>query len=70
MSTNLLPLGALIFSVFCCYKFGWGWDKFLAEANAGSGMKVRNWMKPIFRYFVPIVIAFLYIYGMLHFNWK
>ena len=70
VSNNALPLGSLIFALFCCNKFGWGWDKFLAEANAGSGMKVRNWMKPIFRYFVPIVIAFLYIYGMLHFNWK
>ncbi len=65
VSNNALPLGSLIFALFCCNKFGWGWDKFLEEANAGVGMKVRNWMKPIFRYFVPVVIAFLYIYGML-----
>jgi NSS family neurotransmitter:Na+ symporter len=65
VSNNALPLGSLIFALFCCNKFGWGWDKFLAEANAGTGAKVRNWMKPIFRYFVPVVIAFLYIYGML-----
>lgn len=65
VSNNALPLGSLIFALFCCNKFGWGWDKFLAEANAGTGAKVRNWMKPVFRYFVPVVIAFLYIYGML-----
>ena len=70
VSTNLLPLGALIFSVFCCYKIGWGWDKFVAEANAGKGLKVRNWMKPIFKYFVPICVAALYIYGLFTFGWK
>ena len=70
VSTNLLPLGALIFSVFCCYKFGWGWDKFVAEANAGKGLKVQNWMKPVFKYFVPICVAALYIYGLVTFGWK
>ncbi len=70
VSTNLLPLGALIFSVFCCYKIGWGWDAFIAEANAGKGMKVQNWMKPIFKYVVPICVLGLYIYGLVHFGWK
>ena len=70
VSTNLLPLGALIFALFCCNKFGWGWDKFVAEANAGKGMKVRQWMKPIFQYVVPVVVAFLYIYGLATFAWK
>ena len=70
VSTNLLPLGALIFSVFCCYKIGWGWDKFVEEANAGKGLKVQNWMKPIFKYFVPICVAALYIYGLATFGWK
>ena len=70
VSTNLLPLGAFIFSVFCCWKFGWGWDKFVAEANAGKGLKVQNWMKPVFKYFVPICVAALYIYGLVTFGWK
>ena len=70
VSTNLLPVGALIFSVFCCYKIGWGWDNFIAEANAGRGLKVRNWMKPIFQYFVPICVAALYVYGLFTFKWK
>ena len=70
VSTNLLPLGALIFSVFCCNKIGWGWDNFVAEANAGKGMKVQNWMKPIFQWFAPICILALYIYGMCIFGWK
>ena len=70
VSTNLLPLGALVFSLFCCYKLGWGWDNFLAEANAGKGMKVRPWMKPLFRFFVPAVIIFIYVYGIVTFPWK
>ena len=70
VSTNLLPLGALVFALFCCNKFGWGWDNFVAEANAGKGMKVKQWMKPIFRYVVPVVVAFLYVYGLVTFKWK
>ena len=70
VSTNLLPIGALIFSIFCCYNIGWGWDKFVEEANAGKGLKVQEWMKPIFKYFVPICVLALYIYGMATFGWK
>ena len=81
VSTNCLPLGALIFSIFCCYKIGWGWDNFIAEANAGmlnavglqnpgEGLKVKSWMKPIFKYFVPIIVLALYIYGLVTFGWK
>ena len=70
VSTNLLPLGALIFALFCCNKFGWGWDNFVAEANAGKGWKVKQWMKPIFQFVVPIVVLFLYGYGLFTFAWK
>ena len=70
VSTNLLPLGAFIFSVFCCWKIGWGWEGFIAEANAGKGLKVRNWMKPVFKYFVPACVLALYVYGLVTFNWK
>lgn len=70
VSTNLLPLGSLIVALFCCNKFGWGWDNFVAEANSGKGLKVKNWMKPIFRYVVPVVIIGIYIYGIVTFNWR
>ena len=70
VSNNLLPLGALLFSVFCCWKIGWGWDSFVAEANTGKGLKVKNWMKPIFKYFVPLCVLGLYIYGLVTFKWK
>lgn len=70
VSTNLLPIGVIVFSFFCCYKIGWGWDAFVKEANEGRGPKVKNWMKPIFKYVLPICILGLYIYGLATFNWK
>lgn len=70
VSYNILPLGSILCAVFCCYKFGWGWDNFVAEANAGSGLKVQKWMKPLFKYIVPVVIIFIYTYGMITFAWK
>ena len=70
VSTNILPLGSLIFALFCCNKFGWGWDNFVEEANSGKGLKVKSWMKPVFQYVVPVVIIGLYIYGMVTFSWK
>lgn len=70
VSTNILPLGSLVLSLFCCNGFGWGWDAFVQEANTGIGLKVKDWMKPIFRYVVPISIGFIYLYGILTFQWR
>ena len=70
VSTNLLPLGSLVYAVFCCYKFGWGWDKFVAEANEGKGIKVKDWMRPIFAFLVPAAILLIYGYGLVTFKWK
>ena len=71
VSTNLLPLGALIMTLFCVSdKFGWGWEKFKAEANAGKGLKIQDWMKPIFKFVVPVVIIALYIIGLVNFPWR
>ena len=70
VSTNILPLGSLVLSLFCCNGFGWGWDAFVQEANTGIGLKVKGWMKPIFRYVVPISIGFIYLYGILTFQWR
>ena len=68
VSSNLLPIGSFIFAMFCCSKkFGWGWDNFLAEANAGKGLKVKNGMKVLYKYIVPAIVVFLYIYGLIDF---
>jgi len=71
VSNNLLPLGALVIALFCTSKrFGWGWENFMAEANQGKGLKIQNWMKPIFGILVPVVIIAIYIIGMMNFSWK
>ncbi len=69
VSNNLLPLGALIFAVFSCSgRFGLGWEKLVQEANEGEGLKVKNWMKPVFAYFVPLCIIAIYIIGLATFK--
>lgn len=71
VSYNLLPLGALVFTVFCCNRrYGWGWNRMLQEANTGKGLQVKNWMKPIFCYVVPVAIVIIYVMGLVTFKWK
>ena len=71
VSTNLLPLGALIMTLFCVSdRFGWGWENFKNEASAGNGIKVQNWMKPVFKYLVPIIVIGLYVIGLMNFQWR
>ena len=71
VSYNLLPLGSLLFAVFCCNKrYGGGWEKMLAEANTGKGPKVQQWMKPVFTYVVPVAIIVIYVMGLISFPWK
>ncbi len=70
VSVNILPLGSLLLSVFCCSASGWGWEAFLQEANAGRGLRVSRAMKPVFRFAVPAVILFVYIYGLAVFKWR
>ena len=70
VSTNILPLGSLCFALFCTTRIGWGWDGFVAEANAGKGLKIKAWMRPLFSYVVPAIILVLYIYGLVTFPWR
>ena len=70
VSSNILPIGSLIFVLFCCNPIGWGWDNFVREANTGKGLKIRSWMKPLFRFNVPAAILFIYIFGLAAFSWK
>lgn len=65
VSNVLLPLGSLIYVLFCVTRYGWGWDKFVAEANEGTGLKVAKWMRPIMTYFIPVVVIFIFLVGVL-----
>lgn len=61
----LLPLGSIIFVIFCTSRFGWGWDKFTAEANEGKGFKVAKWMKGYMTYVLPAIILVIFVLGLI-----
>lgn len=63
VSYNLLPLGSLIFVLFCTRKTGWGWDKFREEANIGNGMHIPNWIRAYMTYVLPLIIIVVYFKG-------
>jgi NSS family neurotransmitter:Na+ symporter len=67
VSSNLLPIGSLLFVIFCTARYGWGWDNFIKEANAGSGMKFPMWLRGYMTYVLPIVILVLLIMGYIDF---
>ncbi len=67
VSNILLPLGSLIFVIFCNLKYGWGFENFKNEANQGKGLKVKNWMKPYFTYVLPIMIFIIFAVGIYNF---
>ncbi len=64
VSNVLLPVGSLVFAVFCTTKYGWGWKNFKAEANEGKGVKVHNWMRVYMTYILPLIIFALFIVGL------
>ena len=45
VSNNLLPLGSLVYLAFCTSRYGWGFKKFLAEADEGRGIKFPAWAR-------------------------
>ncbi|MBO5209881.1 MAG: sodium-dependent transporter [Lachnospiraceae bacterium] len=67
VSNLLLPIGSLIFILFCVSKRGWGWDNFMKEANEGKGLKVRNWMRVYMTYVLPIIVFIVFAVGLYNF---
>lgn len=65
VSNLALPLGSLIFILFCVTRYGWGWDKFVAEANEGEGFKVQKWMRPYVTYVLPVIVGTIFVIGIL-----
>ncbi len=64
VSNVLLPVGSLVFAVFCTWKYGWGFKNFKAEANEGKGLKVQNWMRVYVTYILPLIIFVLFFIGI------
>lgn len=67
VSNNLLPLGSLCYVLFCSSKNGWGWDNFIAEVNAGTGLKFPKALKPYMEYGIPTIIIVIYLKGYYDF---
>lgn len=65
VSNLLLPLGSLIYLLFCVTKWGWGFDNYMEEANTGSGLKVSRKLKPYFQFVLPVLILIILIQGLL-----
>ena len=65
VSNLILPIGSLIFLLFSVSKRGWGWKNFLAEANAGKGPKVKNWMREYMTYVLPFLFIVIFIMGII-----
>lgn len=67
VSNIILPIGALCFILFCVSKKGWGWDKFVGEANTGKGLKVKRFMRPYMTYVLPVIVLIVFVVGLYNF---
>ena len=64
VSNLFLPLGSLIYLLFCVTRYGWGWKNFKAEANTGNGLKMHDWMRVYLTYLLPLIVLFIFAFGI------
>ena len=65
VSNLLLPIGSLVYLLFCVTRFGWGFDNYLEECNTGKGIKMPKWLKPYFQFVLPILILVILVTGLI-----
>lgn len=65
VSNIMLPLGSLVYLLFCVSRYGWGFDKYLAEANMGKGWKVPVWLRGYLKFVLPIMLVFIFFQGIV-----
>lgn len=65
VSNNLLPLGSLIYLLFCTSRYGWGWKKFTEEANSGQGIRFPKWARIYVSYILPLIVLFIFVQGYI-----
>ena len=63
ISSTIMPIGSLLFVLFCSHKSGWGWKNFIAEADEGDGVKFPSWLRFYVKWILPIVVAIIFIKG-------
>ena len=64
VSNLFLPLGSLVYLIFCTSRYGWGWKNFTTEANTGKGLKIQNWMRGYISYILPLIVLFIFFFGL------
>ena len=64
VSNLLLPIGSLIYLLFCVTRWGWGFDNYLTEANTGKGLRLPRWFKPYISVVLPLLIVFILVQGL------
>lgn len=67
VSNIILPLGSVVYLIFCVSKKGWGWDNFMKEANTGKGLKMQNWMRAYVTHVLPVIVVALFLIGIYNF---
>ncbi|MGN0571966.1 MAG: sodium-dependent transporter [Candidatus Fimenecus sp.] len=65
VSNNILPLGSLVYLLFCTRKCGWGWENFRAEANTGAGLKFPKWARIYVSYILPLIVVAIFVQGYI-----
>ena len=65
VSNLLLPIGSLVYLLFCVSRWGWGYDKYMAECNTGKGLKMSRIFKPYFQFVLPILIVVILVQGLI-----
>ena len=69
VSNLFLPLGSLIYLLFCVTRYGWGWDNYVREANTGDGLKVHGWMRGYLTWVLPLIVLFIFLFGLYDKFW-
>ncbi len=64
VSNIALPLGSLIYLLFCTSRYGWGFKNFIKEANTGKGIKMADWLRFYMTYILPFIIIFIFLLGI------
>lgn len=65
VSSNLLPIGSIVYILFCTSRYGWGWKNFMSETNTGNGLKFPKWARIYVSVIIPLIIFFVFIQGYL-----
>ncbi|MDO4275947.1 MAG: sodium-dependent transporter [Eubacteriales bacterium] len=63
ISNNLLPLGSLVYLLFCVTRYGWGWKNFVKEADTGKGIKFPKWARPYLTFILPLIVIVIFVMG-------